>query len=270
MRYRSLVAMLLALFVGFTVTACGGAPQQQGPLTYDQIHSTGLAALCPEVSDVARGKVPMTAGQVVKLDDVCFQPVSIEAEEERRGGDKEFVRTKNLTRKTFTLGPAQAEIVSNGDTLEFNVLDGMTFQAITAQLPGNEQVPTLLSIKKLRATGESSDGSINASLDFEGTYSVPGYRSSMFLDPRGRGSETGYEMANGLQAAQDEFPEGSIKTDDFTQGKISIQIARVDPYTGELAGNFISYQKSSDEQGTLESRLVRVQGLFYARIVDES
>ena len=268
MKYRSLVAMLLALVLGFTVTACGEAPQQQGPLTYDQIHATGLAALCPEVADNARGKIETTAGQRFDLDDVCFQPVSIEVEEERRGGEKEFVGTKNVTRQTFTLGPAQAELVSSGTELEFNILDGMTFQATTAQLPGREQAPILLSIKGLKATADSADGSINSSLDFEGNYVVEGYRSSLFLDPKGRGSETGYEMAVGLQAAQDDFDEGTVKTDEFTDAKMSFSITRVDPSTGELGGNFVAYQMSSDEQGTLEAHLVRVQGLFYARIVD--
>ncbi|MEL7475803.1 MAG: photosystem II manganese-stabilizing polypeptide [Cyanobacteria bacterium J06555_12] len=270
MRYRSLLAMLLALFLGVTVTACGEAPQQDGPLTYDQVHNSGLAALCPEVSDFARGKIEMTAGQTLKMDDICMQPVSIEVEEERRNGEKEFVGTKNVTRDTYTLGPAQGYITSSGDSLEFGITDGMTYQATTAQMPGREQIPILLSIKRLKATSPSVDGSINSSIDFEGNYTVQGYRGSTFLDPKGRGSETGYAMANGLQAAQDEFPEGTFKTDEFTKGDVSIQIARVDPETGEIGGNFISYQMSSDEQGTLEAHLVRVQGIFYGRVTGDA
>ncbi|MGK7909354.1 MAG: photosystem II manganese-stabilizing polypeptide [Synechococcus sp.] len=271
MRYRSLLAILLALFLGVTVTACGEAPQQEGPLTYDQVHNSGLAALCPEVSDFARGKIELTSGQTVQLDDICMQPVSIEVEEERRSGEKEFVGTKNVTRDTYTLGPAQGYITSKGDnTLEFGVTDGMTYQATTAQMPGREQIPILLSIKRMKATSASADGSINSSLDFEGDYTVQGYRGSTFLDPKARGSETGYEMANALQAAQEEYPEGTVKTDEFTKGQVSIQIARVDPETGEIGGNFISYQMSSDEQGTLEPHLIRVQGIFYARTVGEA
>ena len=40
--------------------------------------------------------------------------------------------------------------------------------------------------------------------------------------------------------------------------------------TGEIGGNFISYQMSSDEQGTLESHLVRVQGIFYGRVAGDA
>jgi len=44
----------------------------------------------------------------------------------------------------------------------------------------------------------------------------------------------------------------------------------VDPSTGEMAGSFVSIQPSSTEQGAMEPHTVRIQGLFYARLAQES
>ncbi len=67
---------------------CWGAPvlAAQGPLTYDQIRNTGKAGICPTVPDSARDRIPVPQGAVIKLTDVCFQPVQIEVEEEKRNG----------------------------------------------------------------------------------------------------------------------------------------------------------------------------------------
>lgn len=269
MRYRPLLACLFALMLGF-VTACSEAPPaQQGPLTYDQIHGTGLAAICPEVKTTTRGKIEVPAGKGLKLDDVCLQPVSIDVEEEKRTGEKQFVSTKRFIIPGATLGPIQAEVRSEGGGLAFDVLDGMTFQATTVELPGRERVPLLFSAIDFKGKATSA-GAIDSSTDFEGKFSVPGYRGSTFLDPRGRGTETGYEAVVGLQAAQEDYPEGSLKVDELTEGDMSIQIARVDPATGEIGGSFVSYQMSSDEQKTLEPHLVRIQGIFYGRVADDA
>ncbi len=247
---------------------CWAAPvlAAQGPLTYDQIRNTGKAGICPTVPDSARDRIPVPQGAVVKLTDVCFQPVQIEVEEEKRNGEKEFLKAKPIMLYAATIGPVKAEVKSlNNSTLEFVVTDGMASQPTTAQMPRRELVPLLFSVKQLRAIAQGNEAAISPSTDFEGDFLVPGYRSSTFLDPRGRGSATGYDSAVGLQAVQDEF-EDSIKTDELSEGSLSLQIARVDDLTGEISGSFVSLQPSSTEQGTMEPKLVRIQGLFYARL----
>lgn len=269
MSYRSILAVLLG-FVMLVTSACSGAPQaSDGPLTFDQIHNTGLAAICPEVDETARGKIDIAPGETLALNNLCFQPVKIEVEEERRTGEKEFISTKSFILKGATLGPALGQMVAKGDDLEFDVLSGMISQPTTVQLPGREQVPLLFSVNDLQAIAPGSASGIDRSSEFNGNFKVFGYRGSSFLDPRARGSETGYESAVGLQAAQDEFVKSS-KVDEVTEGNMSIQIARVDPLSGEMSGSFVSYQMSSDEQGTLESKPVRIQGLFYAHVADQA
>ncbi|MEM6445267.1 MAG: photosystem II manganese-stabilizing polypeptide [Cyanobacteria bacterium J06642_2] len=269
MSYRSILAVLLGL-VMLVTTACSEDLQaNNGPLTFDQIHNTGLAALCPEVDETARGKIDIAPGKVVALNNLCFQPVKIEVEEERRNGQKEYINTKSFILKGATLGPALGQIYAKGDDLEFDVLSGMISQPTTVQLPGREQVPLLFSVNDLKAIAPGSASGIDRSSEFNGNFKVFGYRGSSFLDPRARGSETGYESAVGLQAAQDEFQKSS-KIDEVTDGDMSIQIARVDPSAGEMSGSFVSYQMSSDEQGTLEPHPVRIQGVFYAHIAEEA
>ncbi|GAB4218478.1 MAG: photosystem II manganese-stabilizing polypeptide [Synechococcales cyanobacterium] len=241
--------------------------QQKNLLTYDQVYKTGQAALCPQVADSARGKIDVAPGQVLKLTDICFQPVRIEVEEEKRNGEKEFLDTKMFIPSGATLGPIKAEVkaVAGTDALEMRVVDGITQQPTTVQLPRRERIALLFSVRNLKAIAKGSSTSINPSTDFEGEYDVPGYHMSTFLDPKGRGSGTGYEIAVGLQAAQDAF-DANKKIDEIAQGSLSLRIARVDSRTGELAGSFVSLQPSSTEQGALEPKLVRVQGIFYGRL----
>ncbi len=265
MRYRSFLGCLLAVCIGFLAFA---RPVQaaQNPLTYDQIRNTGKAGLCPTVSDSARGRIEIPLGQTVRMTDLCFQPVQLEVEEEKRNGEKDFVKAIGIMLYAATIGPVKADLTAvDESTLKLKVVDGMASQPTTAQMPRRELVPLLFSMKELEATATGSGHAITSSTDFEGDFLVPGYRSSSFLDPKGRGSATGYEEAVGLQAARDEF-EATTKIDEISEGHLSLRIARVDPVTGEVAGSFISYQPSSSEQGTLEVHEVRIQGLFYGRV----
>jgi photosystem II oxygen-evolving enhancer protein 1 len=264
MRYRPLLAILLALCLSVFAVPAKAA---KAPLTYDQIRNTGKAAICPSVSDNARGRIEVPRGGSLKLTDVCFQPVQIEVEEEKRNGEKEFIKAKNIMISAATLGPIKAEVTPKDGALELKVVDGITFQPTTGQMPRRELVPFLFSVKDLVATAQGS--AIDPSTDFEGEFLVPGYHSSTFLDPRGRGSNTGYDTAVGLQAAKDDFATNR-KVDEVSQGKMSLRIARVDASTGEMAGSFVSVQPSSTEQGAMEPHTVRIQGLFYARLAGES
>lgn len=267
---RLILTSLLSLCLSCVCWA-GPVLAAQGPLTYDQIRNTGKAGICPTVPDSARDRIPVPPGSVVKLTDVCFQPVQIEVEEEKRNGEKEFLKAVPIMLYAATIGPVKAEVSSIDDsTLAFKVVDGLTTQPTTAQMPRRELVPLLFSVKQLQAKAEGTEAAISPSTDFEGDFLVPGYRSSTFLDPRARGSATGYDSAVGLQAIQDEFEEDSIKIDELSEGTLSLQIARVDGLTGEISGSFVSLQPSSSEQGTMETKLVRLQGLFYGRVDPEA
>lgn len=266
MRYRSCFALLLALCIGLFSFGLR-VEAAQNPLTYDQIRNTGKAGICPTVPDSARGRIDIPVGTTIRMTDMCFQPVQLDVEEEKRNGEKEFVTAKAIMLYAATIGPAKADITAiNDTTLNMRIVDGMASQPTTAQMPRRELVPILFSLKELDADAVGSGHAISSSTDFEGDFLVPGYRSSTFLDPKGRGSATGYEEAVGLQGARDEFDGATLKTDQLFEGHLSLRIARVDPNTGEVSGSFISYQPSSDEQGTLEVHEVRIQGLFYGRV----
>lgn len=142
--------------------------------------------------------------------------MQIEVEEEKRNGEKEFIKAKNIMISAATLGPIKAEVTAKEGGLEFKVVDGITFQPTTGQLPRRELVPFLFSVKDLVATAQGSV--IDPSTDFEGEFLVPGYRTSSFLDSRGRGSSTGYDTAVGLQAAKEDFA-ANRKVDEISRGK---------------------------------------------------
>lgn len=59
MRYRPLLAILLALCLSVFAVPAKAA---KAPLTYDQIRNTGKAAICPSVSDNARGRIEVPRG----------------------------------------------------------------------------------------------------------------------------------------------------------------------------------------------------------------
>lgn len=110
--------------------------------------------------------------------------------------------------------------------------------------------------------------SVNTSTDFEGQFRVPSYRSAAFLDPKGRGVTTGYDNAVALpaQADSEELIRANIKQVEVEKGRISLQVAKVDSSTGEIAGTFESDQPSDTDLGASEAKEVKIRGLFYARI----
>merc|ERR1712146_337345 len=114
--------------------------------------------------------------------------------------------------------------------------DGIDYAPTTVQLPGGERVAFLFTVKQLNATG---------SLDnFRGDFSVPSYRGSSFLDPKGRGGSTGYDTAVALPARGDdeELVKENTKNTAAPKGSIVLRTAKVDPSTGEIAGVFQSIQ----------------------------
>ncbi|MBE9067084.1 photosystem II manganese-stabilizing polypeptide [Leptolyngbya cf. ectocarpi LEGE 11479] len=272
MRYRALIVAFLALCMG-VLTACSDAPSASGdtPLTYDQIRNTGLAGSCPQVSSVRRGEIPIEAGQAYQIAGLCLEPTSYFVKEEaaNKRREAEFVPGKSLTRYTSSLDQVSGDLEANADgSLVFREKDGMDFQAVTVLLPGGEEIPFLFTIKGLVAKTQPGLSAVTSSTDFIGDYRVPSYRTSNFLDPKGRGLTTGYDTAVALPAGGDteELVKENIKAFNIGQGSISLQVEKVDDVTGEIAGTFECDQPSDTDMGTAEPSDVRVQGVFYGRV----
>lgn len=66
-------------------------------------------------------------------------------------------------------------------------------------MPGGERVPFLFTVKNLVAEGKGD--TFKPGFEFGGKFKVPSYRTGLFLDPKGRGATTGYDMAVALQGA---------------------------------------------------------------------
>ena len=272
MRYRALLAAFFALCLG-VLTACSEAPSATSdiPLTYDQIRNTGLANSCPQVDETRRGQIPIEDGTSYKLVDLCLEPTSffVKQESSNKRKEAEFVAGKSLTRYTTSIEQVSGDInLQNDGSLIFDEKLGMDFQPITVLLPGGDQIPFLFTIKGLKAKSQPGLNAVTTSTDFEGSFRVPSYRTSNFLDPKARGLATGYDNAVALPARADgeDILRENVKAFDVGQGNISLQVSKVDAATGEIGGTFISEQPSDTDMGTAAADDVRLQGVFYGRI----
>jgi photosystem II oxygen-evolving enhancer protein 1 len=272
MRFRGLIVALLALCLGL-LTACSEGPSSSSTefLTYDQIRGTGLAVKCPQLAETSRGFIPIDDSQSYTIKELCLEPTQYFVKEEplNKRQQAEFVAGKLLTRRTYSLDQINGDLKINPDkSLTFVERDGFDFQAITVKLPGGESVPFLFSLKGLVAQTQPGLTSINTSTDFEGSFRVPSYRGSAFLDPKGRGVTSGYDNAVALPASSDdkELTNANVKRGDVLKGKIFLQIAKVDSSTGEIAGTFESEQPSDTDLGAKKPEEVKIRGLFYGRV----
>ena len=270
MKYRALIVAFLALCLGF-LTACSEPSQvaSRELLTYEQIRGTGLANKCPQLSETSRGSIAIDPNQSYRMVELCLEPTSFFIKEEpvNKRQEAEFIAGKLLTRYTSTIDQVQGPLKLNEDrSLTFVEEDGLDFQAITVQLPGGERVPFLFTIKGLVAQSQPGLTSVNTSTDFEGSFKVPSYRSAAFLDPKGRGVTSGYDNAVALPSRADREDLANVKRTDIGRGEISLQVAKIDSNTGEIAGTFESDQPSDTDMGADEPKEVKVRGLFYARI----
>jgi len=128
------------------------------------------------------------------------------------------------------------------------------------QLAGGERVPFLFTVKELDARGTLAN--------FGGEFTVPSYRGSSFLDPKGRGGSTGYDNAVALpaRADADELLKENIKNLAALKGTAVFSVAKVDPATGEIAGVFESIQPSDTDLGAKAPKDVKITGLWYAQL----
>ena len=227
-------------------------------LTYMQVKGTGIANTCSVIEE-GEDKLSLPGGDY-KMENLCLEPTSITVKEESPSGAEEFVKTKLMTRLTYTLDQISGDVKLSGSALEFQEKDGIDYAATTVQLPGGERVPFLFTIKELNAKGDTSQ--------FGGDFVVPSYRGSSFLDPKGRGGSTGYDNAVALPAAADadELEKENTKDTTALKGSIVFSIAKVNNATGEVAGVFESIQPSDTDLGSKAPKDVKITGLWYGQL----
>ena len=273
MRIRPLLAIVLALCLSFVTTACSGdsdAVQRAGAnVTYDDIRNTGKANDCPTISDSARGSIPLEVGGNYELREICMHPLQVFAKEEPKNirQKAEFVEGKILTRFTSSLDEVFGDLTVTETGLQFQEKGGIDFQPITVLVPGGEEFPFTFSSKSLDATAEGA--AITTSTDFEGKYRTPSYRTSNFIDPKGRALTTGVQYAQGLVALggdDEQLEKDNAKRYIDGVGTMSLSITKVDPETGEFAGVFSAIQPSDSDMGGREIVDIKISGDLYGRL----
>merc|ERR1719189_2499138 len=189
------VAVAGCLAVGINACPANALTRSEiDQLSYLQVKGTGLANRCPEV--VGEGSITPKSGS--RLVDICIEPKAWAVEEEiGKAGktEKKFVNSKVMTRQTYTLAGVEGSIENSGNIV-FKEEEGIDYAATTVQLPGGERVPFLFTVKDLVAKGNGN--AFKPGFQMGGDFSVPSYRTGLFLDPKGRGGVTGYDMAVAL------------------------------------------------------------------------
>jgi len=238
-------------------------------LSYLQVKGTGLANRCPEV--IGEDTISPKSGS--KLVDICIEPKAWAVEEEiGKAGktEKKFVNSKVMTRQTYTLAGVEGNLDSSGGNIVFKETEGIDYAPTTVQLPGGERVPFLFSVKDLLAKG--SGPAFKPGFQMGGDFSVPSYRTGLFLDPKGRGGTTGYDMAVALPGLQsgtegdNELFKENNKVFDVTQGRIEMEVNKVNADESEIGGVFVATQLSDTDMGSKVPKKVLTKGIFYAKV----
>jgi photosystem II oxygen-evolving enhancer protein 1 len=242
---------------------------QINELSYLQVKGTGLANRCAEVV----GEDSITPKSGSKLVDMCIEPKAWAVEEEvGKAGktEKKFVNSKVMTRQTYTLEGIEGTLTSNGGSIQFNEKEGIDYAATTVQLPGGERVPFLFTVKDLVAKGNGPV--FKPGFQMGGDFNTPSYRTGLFLDPKGRGGTTGYDMAVGLPGLQsgvegdEELFKENNKTFDITTGRIEMEVNKVNAAESEIGGVFVATQLSDTDMGSKVPKKILTKGIFYARV----
>jgi len=264
-----------AVLAGAVAVGIAAAPAQAltkseiNELSYLQVKGTGLANRCPEV--VGEGTITPKAG--ARLVDMCIEPKAWAVEEEiGKAGktEKKFVNAKVMTRQTYTLDGIEGKLESSGGGIVFTEQEGIDYAATTVQLPGGERVPFLFTVKDLVAKGNGN--AFKPGFQMGGDFNTPSYRTGLFLDPKGRGGTTGYDMAvalPGLQSGEegdDELFRENNKTFDITQGRIEMEVNKVNVDEQEIGGVFVATQLGDTDMGSKIPKKILTKGIFYARI----
>ena len=260
--------------------AFGAATQAQaGPftrseiasLTYEQVKGTGLANTCPTVE--GGGKTSIKLNGKNKIDEFCLEPTTFQVLEDKltkAGVVTEAVNTKVTTRQTYVLTGIEGDLITKDGKLTFIEKDGIDYAPTTVQLPGGERVPFLFTVKNLVAKADGSPSSIDPGLKLAGNFKVPSYRTGLFLDPKGRGTTTGYDQAialPALQAGGDEslFNENNKKFD-VLGGSIELKVTDVNEELGEIGGVFVHKQPSDTDLGSKAPKELLLKGNWFATV----
>ncbi|MGC1308157.1 MAG: photosystem II manganese-stabilizing polypeptide [Phormidesmis sp.] len=269
MKYKAFAAIVLALCVGL-LFACSTPNVGSDSLSYDDIRGSGLANNCPQLTGTNMDSIAVEPGSSYQLKEFCLQPETFAVKQsplmKRQTG--KFVDSKLLTRSSFTLDQISGQLQTDaGGNLTFVEKGGFDFQPVTVQLPDGERVPFLFTIKGLVAKSQDAIANLSPSTRLAGTFDVPPYRTSSFIDPKGRGIAVGYDAAVGIpiQADEAKFQQQNNKSFEVKQGSIALQINRVNRATGEISGLFESIQPSDTDFGSKEAMVVKIQGRFYSR-----
>ncbi|MDB9526394.1 photosystem II manganese-stabilizing polypeptide [Oscillatoria sp. CS-180] len=270
MKYRALIAFFLAMCLGL-LGACSQSPIDSESLSYDDIRGSGLANNCPQLTETNLDSIEIDANQSYQLKELCLQPKTflVRRSPLMKRSEGKFVATRPLTRKSFSLDQIAGSLTLNPEgNVTFVEQGGFDFQPVTVQLPDGERVPILFTVKGLVAENQNAFNNLTPATRLVGTFQVPSYRTSSFIDPKGRGLSMGYDSAVGLpiQADSEEFVRQNIKSFEMGQGQISLQINRVNRTTGEIAGIFESNQPSDTDFGAKEAMDVKIRGQFYGRV----
>merc|ERR1719491_854652 len=264
------VALAGAVAIGISAAPAQALTRSEvDQLSYLQVKGTGLANRCAEV--IGEGSIKPTKG--ARLVDMCIEPKAWAVEEEiGRGGktEKKFVNSKVMTRQTYTLEGIEGAIKFDGGNIVFVEQEGIDYAACTVQLPGGERVPFLFTVKELVAKGNG--GSFKPGFQMGGDFSVPSYRTGLFLDPKGRGGVTGYDMAvalpgrqNGEEGDAEMFKEDN-KTFDVGQGRIEMEVNKVNAEESEIGGVFVASQPGDTDMGSKVPKKILTKGIFYAKV----
>jgi photosystem II oxygen-evolving enhancer protein 1 len=260
--------------------AFGAATQAQaGPftrseiasLTYEQVKGTGLANTCPTVEGGGAAKISL--GGKNKIDEFCLEPTSFQVLEDKltkAGVVTEAVNTKVTTRQTYVLTGIEGDLKTVDGKLAFVEKDGIDYAPTTVQLPGGERVPFLFTVKNLVAKADSAPGAIEPGLKLAGKFKVPSYRTGLFLDPKGRGTTTGYDQAVALPALQAGGDEGLFsennKKFDVLEGTIELKVTDVNAELGEIGGVFVHKQPSDTDLGSKAPKELLLKGNWFATV----
>jgi len=245
-------------------------------LTYEQIKGTGLANTCPKVEEGSGPSIKLAGGKKYKIDNFCLEPTTFCVLEEKltkSGLVTEAVPTKVTTRQTYVLTGIEGDLVQDAGKLAFIEKDGIDYAPTTVQLPGGERVPFLFTVKNLVAKSDAPASSIDAGLKLSGAFKVPSYRTGLFLDPKGRGTTTGYDQAvalPALQAGGDEslFAENNKKFD-VGAGSIELKVTAVNSELGEFGGVFVHKQPSDTDLGSKVPKEVLLKGTWFATVDEQ-
>lgn len=259
----------------FSVVFANSVPAQAltsdevNQLSYLQVKGTGLANRCYDV----KGEDSIKLSSGMKLSGMCIEPLIFKVEglePDKTGVTKsKYINAKLMTRQTYTLTEIDGDIDIKNGNFEFKEQDGIDYAATTVQLPGGDRVPFLFTIKELIAEGKGD--TFKPGFEFGGKFKVPSYRTGLFLDPKGRGATTGYDMAVALPGRQNGDDEDSLQKEnnkvfDVYPGSIEFEVKTVNQSSGEIGGIFVQTQPSDTDMGSKTPKNLLIKGKFYAKV----